>query len=244
MTLPALASLVLPLSAGSPAAASTVPTTVPTVGTISGTAYTFNTRNVIAGAEIRVAEHPELSATTGADGSYTLAVPAGPITPYIVADGHGTIYDQTFLIGETAATTAPPGTVAAVPEAEPDGLDLVGVNFQTPDTATYGLLRTLLTGINKRDPFDGGGCVIVTTVGDHRLAGMPFADFITFAPHGVAGAKMVTAPELPAPIYFNDAVIPDPAQTETSGDGGVIWANVPPACTASAPSTPTTTSPR
>jgi hypothetical protein len=28
-------------------------------------------------------------------------------------------------------------------------------------------------------------------------------------------------------IYFNDAVLPDPGQLETSVDGGVTWLNMP-----------------
>ena len=198
-------------------------TTVPTAGSISGTAYTFNTDHVIVGAEIRVAEHSDLVAITGDDGSYTLDVPAGAITPYIVAEGHGTVYHQTFTIGaDGGGADASSSTTPAT-----DGSDLLGVNFQTPDSATYDALRQLMTGINGRDPFDGDTCAIVTTVGDPRLVGMPFDELIHFAPHGVAGATMISEPELPAPIYFNDAVIPDPAQAATSGDGGVIWTNVP-----------------
>ena len=45
---------------------------------IRGTAYEFNNTDVrLAGATIRVAEHPRLHATTKSDGSYDLAVPDG-----------------------------------------------------------------------------------------------------------------------------------------------------------------------
>jgi hypothetical protein len=79
----------------------------------------------------------------------------------------------------------------------------------------------------QRDPFEDG-CVIVSTVSDPQVVGMSFDEFIHFAPHGVAGATVSGVPELPEPIYFNDAVMPDLRQTATSGDGGVLWANVPP----------------
>ncbi len=52
-------------------------------------------------------------------------------------------------------------------------------------------------------------------------------------PHGDPGAKAFLTP-LDAhggsgigPIYFNEAVQPDPTYTETSVDGGVTWLNVP-----------------
>ena len=174
--------------------------------TIRGTAYTFNTPDPIVGAEIRVAELPDVSATTGADGAYELAVPVGaPVTPYIVAAGHHTIYLQTF------ATT---------------GGDLSEVNFQTPSDDVYDALYGLLQVFLGKGPIDDG-CVIVSTVSDAKVVGMTFAQFIAFHPHGVAGVLAGGLPALPPPIYFNDAVLPDQSQTSTSGDGGVIWANVP-----------------
>jgi hypothetical protein len=83
---------------------------------LRGTAYEFNNvHTLLAGASIRVAEFPKLSAVVRRDGSYDLAVPdRATVTPYIVAAGHHTIYLQTF-------TTA--------------GEDLANVNFQTPSDA-------------------------------------------------------------------------------------------------------------
>ena len=51
--------------------------------------------------------------------------------------------------------------------------------------------------------------------------------FTGYGAHGVAGATAFATPSLPAPIYFNDDVIPDPAQPLSSIDGGVIWTGVP-----------------
>src|SRR6478735_2963812 len=66
--------------------------------TISGTAYEFNkVQKMLAGATIHVLEDPELTTTVADDGTYALEVPDGAaVTPYITADGYGTIYLQTF----------------------------------------------------------------------------------------------------------------------------------------------------
>lgn len=212
------------VAAPTTAAETTIPdTTVPPVGHVRGTAYTFNTPDPIVGAMILVEELPDVSAVTGADGSYELEVPAGAtITPYIQADGHHSIHTQTFTVS-----------------AEGDGLELDGVNFQTPTDGIYDGLKALVGGFTGKDPFEGG-CVIVTTVGDKKMVGMPFAQFIDFHPHGVEGATVNIEPASATPIYFNDDVLPDTAQQTTSIDGGVLWPNVPPGeytLTASKPGT-------
>ena len=47
-------------------------------------------------------------------------------------------------------------------------------------------------------------------------------------PHGDPGATAMASPALGiGPIYFNEAVLPDPGQLETSVDGGVTWLNMP-----------------
>jgi hypothetical protein len=49
-------------------------------------------------------------------------------------------------------------------------------------------------------------------------------------PHGDPGATMTIAPSSAnyiGPIYFNESVIPDLAQPDTSVDGGVVWINMP-----------------
>ena len=92
---------------------------------IRGTAYEFNNTDVrLAGATIRVAEHPRLRATTRRDGSYDLAVPNdASVTPYITADGYHTIHLQTFRTNAG---------------------DLRRVNFQTPTESVHGALASLL----------------------------------------------------------------------------------------------------
>ena len=187
------------------------PATDPPLAHVRGTAYTFNTPDPIAGATIRVEELPDVSAITGVDGSYELELPAGAtVTAYIEAEGHHSIRVQTLTLDDAH-----------------DGTELDGVNFQTPSNTIYDGLKALVGGFVGRDPFEGG-CVIVTTVGDARMVGMTFDEFINFHPHGVEGATVAIEPALATPIYFNDDVLPDIAQMTSSGDGGVLFANVPP----------------
>jgi hypothetical protein len=190
-----------------------VPTTeAAAVATISGTAYTFNTPDPIVGATITVVEAPGVSTVTAADGSYSLELPAGgEATLYIEAEGHFGIHTQTFTLTEHG-----------------DGLAIEGVNFQTPTLPIYDGLKALVGGFTGKDPFEGEGCVIVTTVGDARMVLMTFDEFIDFHPHGVEGATVSIEPPLATPIYFNEDVLPDSTQLTTSIDGGVLWPNVPP----------------
>jgi hypothetical protein len=174
---------------------------------IRGTAYEFNnTDTLLGGATIRVAEYPRVRATTRRNGTYDLAVPDhARVTPYIVAAGHHTIYLQTF---RTA------------------GEDLARVNFQTPTDGIYRALAALLSV-----PLDPEGeireCAIVSTFSTRNVRDLGFRQFTGYGAHGVAGATAFASPSLPAPIYFNDDVIPDPAQPRSSIDGGVIWTRVP-----------------
>ena len=198
--LPAVLALGV-LAAPGPAAAAKRPTVK-----LRGTAYEFNAKPVIAGASIRVAEIPSARATTKRDGSYVLTVPdRKKVTPYVVARGYHTIYLQTF-------TTA--------------GKDLANVNFQTPTDDVYQALAALLNV-----PLDANGDIvsgaIVSTFSTRDIRNLTYKGFRAFGAHGVAGATASASPPLPTPIYFNAQVIPDPAQPESSADGGVIWTDVP-----------------
>jgi hypothetical protein len=187
---------------------------------MSGTAYEFNVVHVmLAGATIRVAEYPKLSATVASDGTYDLKVPDGKrITPYIVASGYHTIYLQTF-------TT--------------DGQDLVNVNFQTPSDGVTAALTQLVDV-----PHDANGyptqCAVVSTFNTKNVRGVSYQDFIGYGAHGVAGATAHTSPALPTPIYFNEHVLPDPMQQLSSKDGGVIWTRVPTGTYTMSATSPTT----
>jgi len=69
--------------------------------------------------------------------------------------------------------------------------------------------------------------VLVTTVGK-AWASLYSPDL----PHGDPGAQVAISPAIafPAslgPVYFNEAVAPDPTLTSTSVDGGVLFGNLP-----------------
>ena len=100
------------------------------------------------------------------------------------------------------------------------------MNFQTPSDAIYRALAALL-----RVPLDAAGdpqrCAIVSTFSTRDVRDLGFAGFIAYGAHGVAGATASALPSLPPPIYFNEQVVPDPAQRRSSQDGGVIWTGVP-----------------
>ncbi len=174
---------------------------------LRGTAYEFNNvHTVLAGATIRVVEFPRLKAVVQPDGRYDLTVPDRTrVTPYIILRGYHTIYLQTF-------TT--------------NGEDLANVNFQTPTEAVYNGLVALLSV-----PVDAQGnprqCAIVSTFSTRNVRDLSYAKFIAYGAHGVAGATASGRPALPKPVYFNKSVLPDPAQTSSSQDGGVVWTNVP-----------------
>jgi hypothetical protein len=176
--------------------------------TISGRAYAFNHMDTyLAGATIRVRELPKLSATTDANGDYTLKVPNDTdVTPYIEPPpGYHQIDLQTF---------------------HTRGAPISNANFQTPGDAEYNGLAALLSvplGPDGR-PTE---CVIVTTASARDVRGVDYETFHQRTPHGVAGATAHAVPALPQPTYFNENVIPDPNQKQTSGDGGIIWAAVP-----------------
>jgi hypothetical protein len=175
---------------------------------LRGTAYEFNRVHVLlGGATIRVAEFPKLRARVEPDGRYDLVVPAhSSVTPYIVDAGYHTIYLQTFRT---------------------NGEDLANVNFQTPTEAVYRALVALL-----KVPVDSHGnlvaCAVVSTFNTRNVRDLGFARFIAYGAHGVAGATAAARPALPTkPVYFNKDVLPDPARTDSSKDGGVVWTRVP-----------------
>jgi hypothetical protein len=175
---------------------------------ISGRAYAFNHGDTgLAGATIRVRELPALAAVADANGDYILRVPdETTVTPYIdPPPGYHQIDLQTF---------------------HTRGKPIENANFQTPGDAEYNGLAALLAV-----PLGPEGrpekCVIVTTASARNVRGVDFETFRARTPHGVAGATARTKPAVPRPVYFNDNVIPDRSRTETSGDGGIIWTEVP-----------------
>lgn len=175
--------------------------------TMSGTAYQFNTvHTMLAGATIHVLEDEGLTTTVADDGTYALEVPDhAEVTPYITKDGYGTIYLQTFST---------------------DGQDLVNVNFQTPTLGVRDLLALVLD-IDTDEAGYPAQCAVVSTVSTKQVRGVTYQQFIDWGAHGVAGVQAHITPEAGQRTYFNESVIPDRTQTETSSDGGVVWTEIP-----------------
>ena len=204
----ALALLALALMLAAPGTASAGSGSPDTVK-ISGTAYAFfDIDDRVPGAVVRVEEYPKISDAVAADGSYEIEVPDDAnVTPYIeVPAGYRGIYLQTF---------------------HTSGRDLRHVNFQVVPSGIYAALAGLL-GV----PLDESGqveeCVIVSTfsIDEARDATTFDPGFKDVYPHGLPGATGTIDPvqgNTRGPIYFNEAIIPDPAETSSSVDGGVLW---------------------
>lgn len=174
--------------------------------TISGTVYTFDNQDPIAGATVRVAELPALSAVSGPDGSYSLTIPGGTkFTPYADAAGHHRIHLQTWVS---------------------QGKDLRGVNFQMPTEGIYELLAAVV-GAPRGSDGELVNCAVVSTFVNQAVRDLTFDQFVAFGAHGVAGATATALPQLPPPIYFNESVVPDRTMTSSTVDGGVVWPIVP-----------------
>ena len=200
-TVLAAAALAAPAGAAAGGTADTV--------TISGRAYSFNHMSTfLEGAVIKVREIPGISATTDANGDYTLDVPDDTnVTPYIdPPDGWNEIDLQTF---------------------HTRGDDIENANFQTPADLEYNALAAILSVPIDEQTGRPSQCVIVTTASARNVRGVDYETFRDRTPHGVPGATSTESPALDGPIYFNENVIPDPSKTETSEDGGIIWKVVP-----------------
>ena len=204
----ALAATVLAAAALAAPAGAAAGGTADTV-TISGRAYSFNHMSTfLEGAVIKVREIPGISATTDANGDYTLDVPDDTnVTPYIdPPDGWNEIDLQTF---------------------HTRGEDIENANFQTPADLEYNALAAILSVPIDEQTGRPSQCVIVTTASARNVRGVDYETFRDRTPHGVPGATSTESPALDGPIYFNENVIPDPSKTETSEDGGIIWKIVP-----------------
>lgn len=180
----------------------------PTV-TIKGNAYAFifaGNESRLEGATIGIAEIPGLTTTAGPNGAYALEVPdETTITPYAEFDGYYTTHVQTF---------------------HTSGHDLNQVNFQMPELGTYNLLAAV---VQAEQDADGrlSKCGIVSTFFERGGRSFTdFDDFHDFRPHGVAGSTATATPAAGRQLYFNESVIPDPAQESSSRDGGVLWVDV------------------
>jgi hypothetical protein len=188
---------------------------------ISGKVYRFNHMDTtIPGAVIKVREYPDLQAVSDSSGDYDLEVPDDAnVTPYLVS-------------GEIEPGGSPLSNhynEIDLQTFHPRGEDLENANFQTPTDAEYIGLKAIL-GVPS-DPADPVSrpyeCVVVTTSSARNVRGVDYQTFWDRTPHGVAGATALATPAVPGPIYFNEHVIPDPSETSSSEDGGIVWDVVP-----------------
>lgn len=99
--------------------------------------------------------------------------------------------------------------------------DIDRVTFQ----AVSHTIHDLLAGVVGVTPDEKNTCQMVTTT---TRIGKSIYDS---GAHGESGVTVTLDPPLPAelgPVYFNASVIPDKGLKESSPDGGVLYANVPP----------------
>ncbi|MBK7830089.1 hypothetical protein [Nannocystis sp.] len=174
------------------------------VATVRGDAIPFDASPTgrIAGATVSILEFPELQMVTGADGKFEFAdLPVGAdITLVLAHPDYHAIQTGTHVLPD-------------------EGLDRV--TFQAVTHDIYSALAAIV-GIT---PDDSQYCQMVTTV---TRVGKSIYDS---GAHGEADVTVSLDPPLPAengPIYFNAQVIPQPSLTQTTEDGGVLFAQVPP----------------
>jgi hypothetical protein len=177
--------------------------------TISGNAYAFifaGNEARLEGATIGIEEIPGLTTTAGPNGAYAIAVPDDmTVTPYAEIDGYYPTHVQTF---------------------HTSGQDLRQVNFQMPAMNIYNLLAGAVDAETEPDGSLSECGVVSTFFQKEGRSFGSFDDFHAFRPHGVEGSTATLAPASGTQFYFNDDVLPDPNQTSSSRDGGVLWVNV------------------
>ena len=176
----------------------------------SGIAWSFELPGTpygrIVGAKVWILEMPELETTTNVDGEFTIeGLPVGSqATPVLEHEDHPLTYTKTHTVPDT---------------------DIVDLTFQVPTNLLFGLIEAGLVEGGIIDGIDPGRCQMVSTFTRFgKTIGDP-------GHHGEPGAVLSVAPvndAEAAPIYFGDDVIPDPARTYSSLDGGVLLLNIPP----------------
>ena len=194
---------------------------------ISGRAFIFNHMSTgISNATIKVREFPSLSATTNEFGDYTLEVPDDAnVTPYIESGGPAVLTMRDKDGNPTGTMTAHWNEID-LQTFHTRGEDIENANFQAPRDEEYNGLKFLLN-VEAREDGRPKDCVIVTTSSARNVRDVDFRTYWINTPHGVEGATSHAVPDIGAPVYFNDSVIPDPNQPHSSGDGGIIWPKVP-----------------
>ncbi|MCO4764558.1 MAG: hypothetical protein KC502_23820 [Myxococcales bacterium] len=173
---------------------------------VGGHAFAFSTGGgQLDGATVTILELPERQTQTSADGSWAF-------------DGLQPNTPLTFVLSKDGWSTTQTGTLSLA-------TDTHDVTFQVPDDALYKVLASMV-GVTA----GGDVCQIASTVTrrGHSL-------YDRHGTHGEPEATVVLVPTAGAKtkaIYFNlvkyNVIFPDQGLTETSHDGGVVFANVPP----------------
>jgi hypothetical protein len=178
---------------------------------VSGDVMPFGNTNLqsarIADAEVCVLEMPghcvRSSGATADRGHFQLdGIPVGSTVTLTMAHA-------AWPLVQTATLTVPAGGLSRI-------------TFQAPSYDQKGLLA-LAAGLT----IDNTRCQVAATV-TMKNAAMDTLYVYSGAPHGEPGTTVSLTPGNLAPIYFNDAVVPQPGLTQTSTDGGILYGNLAP----------------
>lgn len=180
------------------------------MATVEGYARSFVINNRLKGAKVVATNAKgDAIATTATDkyGRFRVLWPVGePITLALSHRWSHTTQGGTVVV--------PPGGLSG---------EHSEYTFQTPSSVTFTSLNWALRDVGKLDP---SSCAVSTTV---QAAGMTLED----APQGEAGAELKIVPEVPGKPYYFGLIMKwtnvlSRGLTSTSGDGGVLFFNVPP----------------
>ncbi len=175
----------------------------------------FDFQSTVAGARVSIAELPitrRLNIRSGADGRWSFKAIKVQGVPL-----------RFSLVYELAGYPTTKSQVVDVPDG---GVTDLAVQF--PTAAYYAAAKGQIEqqiGALIGAPYSLRN-VLVTTVGK-SWASM----YSTQLPHGDPGVQVAISPAAPfpislGPVYFNEAVAPDPTLTSTSVDGGVLFGNL------------------
>jgi len=172
-------------------------------------------QSTVAGARVSIAELPItrlLNIRSDADGRWS----------FKAVKLRGTPLKMSFVY-ELAGY---PTTKSQVFDIDSSGITDVAVQFPTQAyyLAAKGQIEQQIGGLTGA-PYTLSN-VLVTTVGK-SWASM----YSTELPHGDPGVQVGISPAIQfptslGPVYFNEAVTPDPTLTNTSVDGGVLFGNL------------------
>ncbi len=173
---------------------------------VSGTAYVKGSTVPVEGGVVAIAEHPEISTVTDANGHWMLAVPDGAsVTASLTHADFIPTYTETF-------TTA--------------GEDIDRVHFQMIAPALFEVLAGMLGVVP-----DPGKCQLSTEVTKVDAQDKTLDELIAVRPHGVPDVTVSLSPPSGTVTYFaygDPFDLPDQNLTGTSTSGGLVSTQVDP----------------